>query len=77
MAILVLAEHDHRSISPATLNTCSAAKALAALTGGDVAVLVAGENCGGAARDAAGATSAGLRRAGLGFGVLAIHQGQR
>ena len=54
MAILVLAEHDHRSISPATLNTCSAAKALAALTGGDVAVLVAGENCGGAARDAAG-----------------------
>ena len=54
MAVLVLAEHDHRSISPATLNTCSAAKALAALTGGGVAVLVAGENCDGAAKDAAG-----------------------
>ena len=54
MAILVLAEHDHRSISPATLNTCSAAKALAALTGTDIAVLVAGENCAGAAKDAAG-----------------------
>ena len=54
MAVLVLAEHDHQSISPATLNTCSAAKALAALTGGGVAVLVAGENCDGAAKDAAG-----------------------
>ena len=54
MAVLVLAEHDHQSISPATLNTCSAAKALAALTGGGVAVLVAGENCAGAAKDAAG-----------------------
>ncbi|MCH6576365.1 MAG: electron transfer flavoprotein subunit alpha/FixB family protein [Proteobacteria bacterium] len=54
MAVLVLAEHDHRSISAATLNTCSAAKALAALTGGGVAVLVAGENCDGAAKDAAG-----------------------
>jgi electron transfer flavoprotein alpha subunit len=53
MAILVLAEHDHRSVSPATLNTCSAANALAALTGADVAVLVAGENCADAARDAA------------------------
>ena len=58
MAVLVLAEHDHRSISAATLNTCSAAKALAALTGGGVAVLVAGENCDGAAKDAAGAADA-------------------
>ena len=54
MAVLVLAEHDHQALSPATLNTCSAAKALAALTGGGVTVLVAGENCDGAARDAAG-----------------------
>ena len=54
MAVLVLAEHDHRSILPATLNTCSAATALAALTGGGVAVLVAGENSDPAARDAAG-----------------------
>ena len=54
MAVLVLAEHDHRSISAATLNTVSAAKALAALTGGGVAVLVAGENCEAAAKDAAG-----------------------
>ena len=54
MAVLVLAEHDHQALSPATLNTCSAAKALAALTGGGVTVLVAGENCDGAAKDAAG-----------------------
>ena len=54
MAVLVLAEHDRQALSPATLNTISAAKALAALAGGGVAVLVAGENCDGAARDAAG-----------------------
>ena len=54
MAVLVLAEHDHQALSPATLNTCSAAKALAAFTGCGVTVLVAGENCDGAAKDAAG-----------------------
>jgi electron transfer flavoprotein alpha subunit len=49
MAILVLAEHDHQSVKKATLNTVAAAKKL----GGDVHVLVAGHNCGGAAKAAA------------------------
>jgi electron transfer flavoprotein alpha subunit len=49
MAILVLAEHDHQSVRKATLNTVAAAKKL----GGDVHVLVAGHNCGGAAKAAA------------------------
>jgi electron transfer flavoprotein alpha subunit len=41
MAILVLAEHDNATLKPATLNTISAAAKL----GGEVAVLVAGQNC--------------------------------
>jgi electron transfer flavoprotein alpha subunit len=49
MAILVLAEHDHQSVKKATLNTVAAAKKL----GGDVHVLVAGHNAGGAAKAAA------------------------
>ena len=49
MAVLVLAEHDHETIRSATLHTLSAAAQL----GGDVAVLVAGENCGAAAAAAA------------------------
>ncbi|HEX7250925.1 MAG TPA: FAD-binding protein [Burkholderiales bacterium] len=49
MAILVLAEHDHQSVRKATLNTVAAAKKL----GGDVHVLVAGHNAGGAAKAAA------------------------
>jgi electron transfer flavoprotein alpha subunit len=49
MAILVLAEHDHLSVRKATLNTVAAAKEL----GGDVHVLVAGHNAGGAAKAAA------------------------
>jgi electron transfer flavoprotein alpha subunit len=49
MAILVLAEHDHQSVKKATLHTVAAAKKL----GGDVHVLVAGHNCGGAAKAAA------------------------
>jgi electron transfer flavoprotein alpha subunit len=48
MAILVLAEHDHQSVKKATLNTVAAAKRL----GGDVHVLVAGHNAGGAAKAA-------------------------
>jgi electron transfer flavoprotein alpha subunit len=38
MTALVIAEHDHASIKPATLNTVTAALAC----GGDVHVLVAG-----------------------------------
>jgi len=49
MAVLVLAEHDHKTIRAATLHTLSAATQL----GGDVTVLVAGESCGAAAAAAA------------------------
>jgi electron transfer flavoprotein alpha subunit len=49
MSVLVLAEHDHQSVRKATLNTVAAAKKL----GGDVPVLVAGHNAGGAAKAAA------------------------
>jgi len=41
VSALVIAEHDNREIKPATLNTVAAARAL----GGEVAVLVAGQDC--------------------------------
>jgi electron transfer flavoprotein alpha subunit len=49
MTLLVLAEHDGKSIKPATLNALAAALAI----GGDVHVLVAGKGCGAAADAAA------------------------
>ena len=49
MTALVIAEHDNASIKSATLNTVTAAKAC----GGDVHVLVAGENAAAAAAAAA------------------------
>ncbi len=49
MANLVIAEHDHGSLKAATLNVISAAAAI----GGDVHVLVAGNNAGAAATAAA------------------------
>src|SRR5688572_31366428 len=49
MTALVIAEHDHASIKPATLNTVTAAAAC----GGDVHVLVAGHNAAEAAKQAA------------------------
>jgi electron transfer flavoprotein alpha subunit len=49
MASLVIAEHDHGTLKGATLNTVTAAVAC----GGDVHVLVAGHNSGGAAQAAA------------------------
>jgi electron transfer flavoprotein alpha subunit len=49
MAVLVLAEHDQLSVRKATLHAVAAAKKL----GGDVHVLVAGHNSGGAAKAAA------------------------
>ncbi len=49
MTALVIAEHDNASIKGATLNTVTAA----AQAGGDVHVLVAGHNAGGAAAAAA------------------------
>lgn len=48
MSILIVAEHDNASIKPATLNTVTAAQAI----GGDITILVAGSNCGGAAEAA-------------------------
>jgi electron transfer flavoprotein alpha subunit len=49
MSVLVIAEHDNASIKAPTLNTVTAATKI----GGDVHVLVAGENCGAAAAAAA------------------------
>jgi len=49
MAVLVIAEHDNAQVKGATLNTVTAALAC----GGDVHVLVAGENAAGAAQAAA------------------------
>ncbi|MDN6877042.1 electron transfer flavoprotein subunit alpha/FixB family protein, partial [Pseudomonas citronellolis] len=42
MAILVIAEHNNGVLGAATLNTVAAAQKI----GGDVAVLVAGQNVG-------------------------------
>src|SRR5256714_4534673 len=49
MSVLVIAEHDNQSVKSATLNTVAAA----AKIGGDIVVLVAGSNCGAAAKAAA------------------------
>ncbi|HET7527569.1 MAG TPA: FAD-binding protein [Burkholderiaceae bacterium] len=49
MAVLVIAEHEHGTLKGATLNTVTAAAAC----GGDVHVLIAGHNAGGAAQAAA------------------------
>jgi electron transfer flavoprotein alpha subunit len=48
MSILILAEHDHNSIKPVTLNMVTAARKLDA----DVHILVAGTDCTGAAEAA-------------------------
>ncbi len=48
MSILVIAEHDHKSIKPVTLNVVAAAKQI----GDDIHVLVAGTDCAGAAEAA-------------------------
>jgi electron transfer flavoprotein alpha subunit len=49
MAVLLIAEHDNASLKPATLNAVTAAKVI----GGDLVVLVAGQNCRPAAEAAA------------------------
>lgn len=49
MSILVIAEHDHKSIKPVTLNVITAARKIDA----DVHVLIAGTECGAAADEAA------------------------
>ena len=49
MSILIIAEHDNSGIAAATLNTVGAANQI----GGDIHVLVAGNDCAGAANSAA------------------------
>ncbi|HXL82518.1 MAG TPA: electron transfer flavoprotein subunit alpha/FixB family protein, partial [Casimicrobiaceae bacterium] len=49
MTTLVIAEHDHGALKSATLHTIAAAQKV----GGDIHVLVAGHNAGGAAQAAA------------------------
>jgi electron transfer flavoprotein alpha subunit len=56
MSILVIADHDNRSIRGATLNAVAAAAAI----GGDIAVLVAGGGC--AAAGEAAAQIAGVKK---------------
>jgi len=53
VSVLVVAEHDNRSVKSATLNTVAAAAQIAKSVGGDVIILVAGSNCGAAAEAAA------------------------
>ncbi|MEP1595257.1 MAG: electron transfer flavoprotein subunit alpha/FixB family protein, partial [Halieaceae bacterium] len=55
MSTLVIAEHDNGGLKPATLNAVAAAQAL----GGDIDILVAGANCGGAADAAAAVPGVG------------------
>ena len=45
MSILVVAEHDNKSVKPATLNAVAAASELGKAGAGDIHVLVAGEAC--------------------------------
>ncbi|SDG67442.1 electron transfer flavoprotein subunit alpha/FixB family protein [Roseospirillum parvum] len=44
MSVLVLAEHDNAALKPVTLSTVAAALEIAQRSGGEVTVLVAGEN---------------------------------
>src|SRR5213592_1576533 len=53
MSVLVIAEHDGQSVKSATLNTVAAAAQIVRRVGGDIVVLVAGSNCGAAAKAAA------------------------
>jgi electron transfer flavoprotein alpha subunit len=45
MSVLVLAEHDNKSLKPATLNAVAAAVELSKAGAGDIHVLVAGQDC--------------------------------
>ncbi len=53
MAVLVLAEHDNAALKPATRNTITAAVEIGGHGGGEVALLVAGNDCAKAAAEAA------------------------
>jgi electron transfer flavoprotein alpha subunit len=45
MSVLVVAEHDNRTLKPATLHAVTAAAEIAQLAGSDVNILVAGKDC--------------------------------
>ena len=53
MSILIVAEHGEGKLAPATLSTITAARALSEKGAGDIHVLIAGEDCGPAANEAA------------------------
>ncbi len=53
MTVLVVAEHDNRSVKPATLHAAAAAAELSKAGAGDVHILVAGKDCRAAADAAA------------------------
>jgi len=55
MAVLLLAEHDNKTLAPATAKALTAARQF----GGDVDILVAGEGCKGVAEEAAKLEGAG------------------
>ncbi|HEV8312494.1 MAG TPA: electron transfer flavoprotein subunit alpha/FixB family protein [Burkholderiaceae bacterium] len=52
MAVLVVAEHEHALLKGATFNTVTAATDIGKFGGGDVHVLIAGENAAEAAKEA-------------------------
>ena len=53
MPVLILAEHDHKTLKPATLHTMTAALKIAEKGGGPITILVAGHNCKSVAEQAA------------------------
>jgi electron transfer flavoprotein alpha subunit len=53
MSVLVVAEHDGRTLKPATLPAVAAASEIAEAAGSDVHILVAGKDCRGVAEAAA------------------------
>jgi electron transfer flavoprotein alpha subunit len=53
MSVLVVAEHDNKSVKPATLNAVAAASELLQAGAGDIHILVAGQDCRSAADAAA------------------------
>jgi len=59
MPVLVIAEHDNKSLKPATLNAAAAASELSKAGAGDMHILVAGQDCRPAAEAAAKIAGAG------------------
>ncbi|MBR9827123.1 MAG: electron transfer flavoprotein subunit alpha/FixB family protein [Oceanospirillales bacterium] len=68
MSILIITEHDNQSLKPVTLNLVTAAQQI----GGEIDLLVAGENCQGAAE--AAAAVAGVRKVIVADNAAYAHQ---